>query len=105
MVGAADEDATTWTLTDRRNGGDDLSQLQLVQNGSLTRGIETNLIQGRIASGTAHETEKSYHKNSWRDELRQKLIVGSAMIRTHFLFAKEAREQTRHGETHDGSAS
>ena len=45
-------DETTWTFTDRWNGVDDLSQLQLVQDGGFTSGIETDLIEWMIASAT-----------------------------------------------------
>ncbi len=32
-----------WAHTNSGNGGDNLSKLQLVQNGGLTRGIQTDL--------------------------------------------------------------
>ncbi|KAJ6556012.1 hypothetical protein B0H19DRAFT_1151758 [Mycena capillaripes] len=81
---------TTWRLTDCWNGGDDFSQLQLVQDGGLTSSIETDLIEKRI--------------NSYRGRQRQKDYVRNRLeVRTHFLIAKKAGEQTGHGEAHDGS--
>ena len=38
--------------TDCWNGSDNLAELQLVQNGGLTSGIETDLIERRIVSRT-----------------------------------------------------
>ncbi|KAJ6535005.1 hypothetical protein B0H19DRAFT_1184694 [Mycena capillaripes] len=81
LLDSLDRGETTWTLTDRWNGGENLSQLQLVQDGGLTSSIETDLIERRI---------DSYRRPQRQNE-----------VHTHFLFAKEAEEQTGHGGTHD----
>jgi hypothetical protein len=95
---------TTWTLTDRRNGGDDLAELQLVQDGGLTGGIETDLIEGRIVSGATQETGNHTIRIPV-GPAGQQGIGRIAWVRTHFLLAKEAGEQTRHRETHDGGGA
>jgi hypothetical protein len=42
---------TRWSLTDRWDGGDDFSYLELVQNGGLSRRIQTDLVENKIMSG------------------------------------------------------
>ena len=55
----------TALLTDGRDGGDDLTQLKLVQNGCLTSGIETDLNElMKLLDVQRSNVNWSYHQNT-----------------------------------------
>lgn len=52
------------TLTDCWDGGDDFTQLQLVEDGGLTSGIKTDLERPLILMNLQCSCQRAYHQNT-----------------------------------------
>lgn len=83
------------SLTDGGNGRDDLSQLQLVQDGGLTSCVQTDL----VCSCTIKRV--GLWVPAWHIEVFQMLLMSTHHENSHLLLdAKQAVERLGKGESH-----